>query len=73
MTSDPIKAGDLEFQIAVTPLRGGGFTYSVIEISRAGTDVSEKRHDSGLHFETEDQARDGGAADARRRVAKLGR
>ncbi|MDR5742478.1 hypothetical protein QCE73_04825 [Caballeronia sp. LZ029] len=72
MSRDPIRAGDLEFQVAVQPLRGGGFTYTIVETDHSGRGVSEKRYDSGLRFESEDEAFNGGASDARRRAARIG-
>lgn len=72
MSSDPIRVGDLEFQIAVEPLQGGGYTYAVVEVIHDGREVIEKRHHSALRFETEDGARAGGMMDARRRAAKIG-
>lgn len=72
MSSDPIKVGDLAFQIAVEPLRGGGYTYAVIETCHTGREIIERRHNSALRFETENDAHVGGMMDARRRAAKVG-
>ncbi|MDR5755618.1 hypothetical protein [Caballeronia sp. LZ035] len=72
MTSDPIRVGDLEFHIAVQPLRGGGYTYAVVEVHHNGREIIEKQHNSALRFETENDAHDGGMMDARRRAAKVG-
>lgn len=72
MSSDPIKVGDLEFQIAVEPLQNGGYTYAVVEVIHDGREVIEKRHHSALRFETHDDAVTGAMMDARRRAAKMG-
>lgn len=71
MSRDPIRVGTLEIQISVQPLRDGGFTYTVVEIEHGGARRVESRFDSHLRFETEEEAYEGGAIDARRRAKRV--
>jgi hypothetical protein len=71
MTRNPIRVGNLEFQVAVQPQRDGGFTYTLVETDHSGSDVIENRYDSGLRFETENEAYEGGATVARHRAKRV--
>lgn len=70
MAERTLSVGDHEYKIAAIALTDGGWTTAIIHIDRSKGSVAETRHESGLRYETEDEALSQGEVVAKHMAAK---